>query len=153
MSAASSTASSEGSWLLPRWERARVGDAMRRGVMSCPPDASLRTVARMMATHHVHSVVVPCEVPERDGTMGERVWGIVTDRALVLAGEAADEIPAGNAADRDVPVAEPHWPLAQAAKLMTDHGVSHVVVVDSERRPIGMLSTLDLAGVIAWGEL
>ena len=150
---AAQTAHSEGSWLLPRWEHASVADAMRRGVMSCPMDATLRTVARMMSTHHVHAVVVPCDVREGTGTPSDRVWGIVTDRALVLAGGAADEIFAGNAADRDVPVAEPHWPLRTAAELMHEHATSHLVVVDDERRPIGMLSTLDLAGIIAWGEL
>ncbi len=33
---------------------------------------------------------------------------------------------------------------------MTRHGVSHLVVVDPvEQRPLGVLSTLDLAGVLA----
>jgi hypothetical protein len=37
---------------------------------------------------------------------------------------------------------------------MVRNGVSHVVVVDDaeRQRPIGVLSTLDLAGVLAWGE-
>ena len=34
---------------------------------------------------------------------------------------------------------------------MAQHGVTHLVVVDPSGRPTGMLSTLDLAGVIAWG--
>jgi CBS domain-containing protein len=36
---------------------------------------------------------------------------------------------------------------------MLTHRVSHLVVTDAEAgRPIGILSTLDLAGVLAWGE-
>ena len=36
---------------------------------------------------------------------------------------------------------------------MLANGVSHLVVTDAEAgRPIGILSTLDVAGVLAWGE-
>ncbi len=36
---------------------------------------------------------------------------------------------------------------------MVRNRVSHLVVTDAEAgRPIGILSTLDVAGVLAWGE-
>jgi CBS domain-containing protein len=36
---------------------------------------------------------------------------------------------------------------------MLTHGVSHLVVIEAEsERPVGILSTLDIAGVLAWGE-
>ncbi len=47
----------QGSYLTPSLEKAIVGDAMRSGVMSCEPDLPAATVARMMATHHIHAVV------------------------------------------------------------------------------------------------
>jgi|GEM_PF-6207634 len=34
---------------------------------------------------------------------------------------------------------------------MAQHGVTHLVVVDPAGHPVGMLATLDLAGVIARG--
>ena len=44
-------------------------------------------------------------------------------------------------------------PLREAGELMLSHGTTHVVVIDPEiQRPIGILSTLDIAGVLAWGE-
>jgi CBS domain-containing protein len=44
-------------------------------------------------------------------------------------------------------------PLREAAQLMLRHGVGHLVVIHPETlRPIGVLSTLDIAGVLAWGE-
>jgi len=44
-------------------------------------------------------------------------------------------------------------PLREAAREMLAHGVSHVVVADPvAKRPVGVLSTLDVAGVLAWGE-
>lgn len=36
---------------------------------------------------------------------------------------------------------------------MLAHGASHLVVVDPRaERPVGILSTLDIAGALAWGE-
>jgi CBS domain-containing protein len=44
-------------------------------------------------------------------------------------------------------------PLREAGELMLTHAVNHLVVVQpGSQRPIGILSTLDVAGVLAWGE-
>jgi len=43
--------------------------------------------------------------------------------------------------------------LREAGELMLTHAVNHLVVVQpGSQRPIGILSTLDVAGVLAWGE-
>jgi len=48
--------------------------------------------------------------------------------------------------------AVPHEPLEKAARRMTEHGVSHLVVIDVVgQRPLGVLSTLDVAGFLAEG--
>jgi predicted transcriptional regulator len=50
-------------------------------------------------------------------------------------------------------VVEPDTSLRDAAQEMLGRGVSHAVVTDPvAQRPVGVLSTLDLAGVLAWGE-
>jgi CBS domain-containing protein len=36
-----------------------------------------------------------------------------------------------------------------AGEMMLAHGVSHLVVVDPDERPIGVISTLDLAAGLA----
>jgi CBS domain-containing protein len=44
-------------------------------------------------------------------------------------------------------------PLRDAVQEMLAHRVSHVIVADpAAQRPVGVLSTLDVAGVLAWGE-
>jgi CBS domain-containing protein len=44
-------------------------------------------------------------------------------------------------------------PLRDAADLMIANAASHVVAVNPDtQRPVGILSTLDIAGVLAWGE-
>ena len=48
----------QGSYLMPAFERATVAEIMRPGVMSREPDIPAVTVARMMAAHHIHAVVV-----------------------------------------------------------------------------------------------
>ena len=40
----------------PPLESVKVADVMHRGVVTCPLETPLRTVARMMATHKVHYI-------------------------------------------------------------------------------------------------
>ena len=42
-------------------EHASIAEAMHPGVITCPSDTSLRTVARMMAAYSVHCIVVVYE--------------------------------------------------------------------------------------------
>ena len=42
----------------PAFEHATVADAMRIGIISCQADTSLRAIAELMASYHVHAVVV-----------------------------------------------------------------------------------------------
>lgn len=134
-----------GSWLSPSWEHAIVGEAMSTPVIVCPAGTPLATVARTMATRHVHAVVVT------DDDANPVAWRVVSDSAMAAAGAAAAELTAGDVAERPREAAEADWPLDRAARLMAQHGVTHLVVVDPHGRPAGMLSTLDLAGIIAWG--
>jgi CBS domain-containing protein len=135
-----------GSWREPSWEHATVADAMCAPVIACPPDTPLTAVARTMATRHVHAVLV--DSVTADDPAG---WRIVSDRDVAAAGVTTHDLTAGEVARQPREAAEPDWPLDRAARLMAQHGVSHLVVVDAHGRPVGMLSTLDLAGVIAWG--
>lgn len=128
----------------PPFSEAQVVDAMRMGLVTCPPDATLTEVARVMATYQMHCVLV------RESDEGQPV-GVVTDRDLAAsAGEqsrTAAEIaldPVRVAADESLP---------RATRLMVDEGVSHLLVVQpATGHAVGVLSTLDVADVLAWGE-
>jgi CBS domain-containing protein len=139
-----------GSYLTPSFERACVGDVMRRGVMSCPADAPLVTVAQTMATHHIHAVVVG-GIADNAGDDERTVWGLISDMDLVraaaegLEGRDAEEIARTRAVTVDASL-----PLTDAARLMQERGTAHLLVTDG-RRPVGMVSSLDIAGVLAWG--
>jgi CBS domain-containing protein len=137
----------QGSYLTPRFQHARVAEAMRHGILSCPFDASLRDAARTMSLHHVHTIVV---TDPADGSL----WGILSDSALLSALlDDGGERSLREVADRDLSTISTDEPLAVAAQLMRERGIAHLVVRDAQSgRPTGMLSTLDVAGILAWGE-
>jgi CBS domain-containing protein len=120
-----------------------VSDVMHRGVLTCARDEPLSRVAELMAAHRVHSVVVTDE-PNRAGAL----WGVVSDLDLVAAATVRrlDEQLAGATAATAALTIAPGETLQRAAQLMTEHATAHLVVVDPETlRPIGVLSTLDVA--------
>ena len=141
-----------GSYLLPSPERATVSDVMHRGVIACPPDTPLREIAAIMATHGVHCVVI--DGVATDAVHGEQlVWGLLTDLDLAraLAAGTADES-AGRHAGGEVVAVAPGDALIAAARRMAEHDCTHLVVVsETTRRPVGVLSTLDVARALAWG--
>ena len=138
----------QGSHVTPAFERATVADAMHVGIVTCPPDASLATVAQTMATHHVHCVAV-LGVRAEDGE--HLVWGTISDLALARAAWRGEEPDAATIAASPAVTVEATASLAEAVGLMFEHAVTHLVVADSNGRPVGVLSTLDVAGVVAWG--
>lgn len=141
-----------GSYRIPAFEHAIVSDAMHPGVMSCDPDATLPQLARMMVTHHVHCIAVMGL--SRSGSGESLAWGLVSDIDVMEAGiRESGEQTAGSLAREPTIAVEPTMPLREAGELMIDHGASHVLVISPEgQRPVGVLSTLDVAGVLAWGE-
>jgi CBS domain-containing protein len=145
----SSVVPTHGSYLLPQFDHASVADAMHPGILSCDAGATVTEVARMMSTHHVHCIVVRVT---RDGSP---TWGIVSDLDVLRAGMRPDA--SGTAADlasRPAVAVRTTDPLREAAALMLSNDTSHVVAVDPETgRAVGVLSTLDVAGVLAWGEM
>jgi CBS domain-containing protein len=140
----------EGSYLTPSLEAATVSDAMRVGVISCEPDAPVTAVARIMGTHHIHAVIV--EGIHRDAVHGEQLrWGVVSDTDLLRAArEGVEGLTAGEIAATEPVTVEPSLALTEAMRLMDEHDTTHLIVADGGR-PIGILSTLDVAGVLAWG--
>ncbi len=143
------SASAPGSFRTPHLPHARVGDAMHPGVVTCRAETSLRDVARILATRHVHCVVV------RDVRESSEAWRVLSDLDLVAAaaGPGFEERTAGGCAATEVVAISAEEPLDAAARLMTEHRTSHLVAIDpASREPLGIVSTLDVAGVLAWGE-
>jgi CBS domain-containing protein len=140
----------QGSVLAPSFEHATAADVMCAGVVSCPPDVSAVEVARIMAARHLHAVVV-AGIHTEHGLGEELTWRVVTDVDLLRASEDGLEgRTAGDLGGHHPITVGADQPLAEAARAMLEQGATHVVVAD-RGRPVGVLSTLDVAGVLAWG--
>jgi CBS domain-containing protein len=121
-----------------------VADIMREGIHTCPGSATLREVARTMSDRRIHCVVV--------SGLGERdIWGVVSDLDLVRGGGTGlDETTAGEVAATEVVTVAPSATLDEAAQLMAEHEVAHLIVVHAKTGlPQGVISTLDLARAFA----
>lgn len=128
----------------------RVVDAMHPRLISCNPDTRLRAVARMMATYRVHAILVTEHGDEL--LPGGGVWGVISDTDLLRAAETGDldQQEARSIASTPVPTVTTDQQLASAAQVMLEHEVSHLIVVEPHTaRPIGVLSTLDIARALA----
>jgi CBS domain-containing protein len=123
-----------------------VADVMRPGILSCPPETPVREVARIMAVHRVHCVVV-------GGGSGSEppVWDVVSDLDLARAVDSATEdTTAGEIAATEAITLPGTATLDEAARLMAQHDTAHVVIVDERSGdPVGVVSTLDVALALA----
>ncbi len=129
--------------------RTRVRDAMQLGLFHCDPDDDIAAVVRTMAEQSIHSVVVT-GIVRRDHAGDHLAWGIVSDLDLMRAlAPGADEATAAEFAGTEIVTVSPRESLERAVQLMAEHETSHLVVVSPETgRPVGMLSTLDIARAV-----
>jgi CBS domain-containing protein len=132
----------------PILESTRVEDAMHKGVMTCSLYAPMSSVARTMAANRIHCVVVWNEPARNEAA---ELWGVVSDLDLakIAATEDLAGRTAGGSAVTPALMIAPDDTLRHAAQLMAEHEVTHLVVVEPETtKPVGVLSTLDLAAVL-----
>ena len=121
-----------------------VGEVMHAGVITCRPEATLRTVAGILAAHRIHAVIV---ATEDEGAP----YAVVTDRDVVFGHVRVklDRVTASDAATEPTITVRVDAELRHAAELMAHYGTSHVIVTEAGgRRPVGILSSLDVAAAI-----
>jgi CBS domain-containing protein len=131
-------------------DKATVADVMTVGVISCPPETPLTTVAELMVTHRVHAVFVFDYGQEADETVG--LWGLVSDLDLAAAvfDDGVDLRTAGRVCASPLVTVMRDQPLEYASRLMVANSVSHLAVLDrATERPVGVLSTFDIARAVA----
>lgn len=125
----------------------RVSDVMSAPIRTCPADMDLATAAEMMVRERIHFLVVL----EGDAGDDEGFVGVLSDLDLVSAldrgtstrpvGEVAGPHPNSVPADAPLRVAVHEMREAQAHHLL--------VVAPGSGRPVGVVSTLDIAQVLA----
>ena len=126
-----------------------VKEIMHHGIVSCAQSAGPAEIARIMAGSKVHCVaVIGLAQGDRAAPV---IWGIVSDLDLLQAAIGTGAPPtAATLARQPVISVRPTVSVHEAAQVMVANGVSHLVVVDPEElTPVGIVSSLDVAGVLA----
>jgi CBS domain-containing protein len=120
-----------------------AASAMRPGVLMCEAEQRLPMVAATMATHAIHTVVVPF-------THGGDALTI-TDLDLLRAAVAGNlDQTAGDIAREPMATIAPSATLELATSTMAVRHVAHLLVGDPEEElPEGMLSSFDIASVLS----
>ena len=135
----------ERSYIGPPFPDAKVGEAMRIGVMTCRPETKLTEVAMIMVGYDTHSVVV-------SETGAAESWGIVTTLDLARVAADLDSLTAGEVASAPLVTVDTEASLERAAALMAEHGISHLIAVQPEtQRPVGVVSARGIAAAAAHG--
>lgn len=126
-----------------RLQRRTLGEFASIGVISCTPDAPVSEVAELMAVNTVHAIVViDDQAPEPP---------VISDLDLIsaVASDHFDQLRARDIAGKEAVSLTEDGTLAEAARLLSEHRVSHLIVRNEHRDPVGIVSTLDLAAAIA----
>jgi CBS domain-containing protein len=116
-----------------------VKDAMTSDVKTASPAQPLTDVARLMKQEDVGAVPV---------VDGDRLVGVVTDRDIVVRGIADGSDPhvikAGDIASRDIVTVRPDDDLDEVLRLMAQHQVRRLPVVE-DGRLVGVVAQADVA--------
>lgn len=117
-------------------------DSKGRGIISIVPDASVLDAIKLMADKLVGSLLV---------MQGDELVGIVTERdyarKVIIKGRSSQSTEVGEIMTPDLFSATSDMTVDQCMKLMTDHKIRHLPVVD-DGAVIGVLSIGDLVGAI-----
>jgi CBS domain-containing protein len=127
---------------------------MHKGLITCPPEASLGKVAVLLTDHHVHALVV--------AEKADQPLGIISDFDL-LAGEwlSVDEVSlntmrkltAHDLMTTPIESVELNVSVNEVAKRMASRAIHRVLVTDNSK-PVGVISISDfVAGIAAQEEI
>jgi CBS domain-containing protein len=106
------------------------------------PTASLRAAARQLGDEWVGALLVQ----DHRG-----ILGIVSERDVVRAmadGDDPDATRVDHVMTDDVASIAEGQPIAEAAEAMADNEIRHLVVLDDEEQPAGIISLRDIIAVL-----
>lgn len=118
----------------------KVRDLMTRSVECVSPDATLHDAAARMKM--LDTGVLPvCE--------NDRIIGMITDRDITVRssaeGESPDEIVTRDIMTPEVIFCDENSESSEAARMMQDHQIRRLIVVNGDERLVGIVSLGDLA--------
>jgi CBS domain-containing protein len=118
----------------------KIKDVMTRNVAVVHPSTTIEEAADLMKTHDVGLLPV-CE--------GERLVGVLTDRDITVRAVAVGQSPVttmvSDAMTPDIYSVFDDQDVEDAARVMKQQQVRRVVVLDGDKRLVGIASLGDLA--------
>lgn len=118
----------------------KVRDAMHVGVTWVAPDTSVSELARMMRDEDIGAI----PVGEND-----RLVGMVTDRDIVCKGLAdgkdTDSLTAREVMTGPIVYCRADEDIDDAVRIMEEHEIRRLPVINEDKRMVGMLSLGDIA--------
>jgi CBS domain-containing protein len=116
-----------------------IQEAMTPNPTTIEATTTAQEAARIMKSEDVGSL----PIVDRD-----KLIGVVTDRDLairiVAEGRGADKT-VGEIASKDVVTVDPEQSIDEAARLMAEHQVRRLPVVEEDGRLVGILAQADIA--------
>jgi len=116
-----------------------VQEAMTSNPTAITPDTTAQEAARLLKNEDVGSLPI---------VEAGRLIGVVTDRDLalrVIAEGRELDTPVNEFASKDLATIDPQQSLEEAARLMAEHQVRRLPVVEEDGRLVGMLAQADVA--------
>lgn len=113
-------------------------DIMTQDVVTVSPDTRLRDVAKILAEKRISGVPV---------VDAGKVVGVCSEADILKAGNM--DRTAAEVMATDVISVEPDTSVTEIARLMSDHGIKRVPVVDSSGNLVGIVSRADIVRAMA----
>jgi CBS domain-containing protein len=116
-----------------------VRDAMTSKPKTIQPSTTAQEAARLMKSEDVGSLPI---------IEGDKLAGVVTDRDLAIRALAEGKSPdtaVSEIASKDVVTVDPDQTIEEAARLMAEHQVRRLPVVEEDGRLVGVLAQADVA--------
>ena len=116
-----------------------VRDAMTSSPKTISTSTTAHEAARLMKSEDVGALPI---------VEGDKLVGVVTDRDLavrVLAEGKSPDTAVSEIASKDVVTVDPDQTLEEAARLMAEHQVRRLPVVEEDGRLVGVLAQADVA--------
>ena len=117
---------------------ATAKDIMTQDVVTVSPDTRLRDLAKILAEKRISGVPV---------VEGGRVVGICSEADILKAGDMEKAV--GDVMVTEVVSVGPDTPAQEIARLMADHGIKRVPVLDCSGRLVGIVSRADIVRSMA----
>ncbi len=116
-----------------------VQEAMTSNPLAITPETTLQEAAQLMKSEDVGALPIVEE---------GRLTCVITDRDLATRGIAEGlgaETPVQKLASKDVVTIDAQQSLEEAARLMAEHQIRRLPVVEEDGRLVGMLAQADVA--------